>query len=187
MIPDFVALTRRVLDRLAQQPASAVVDGERVVVGRDELQTLIVLQSGDREFISALPLLLGSMDRGDFTGRTSDTRGSQAAAGGYGDVVRDGPGVRGFVCTGRAHCIRVEGCAPWQRDQLSVRRPADAIGLLEAGLELFPSDAFLLIRMGDIEVERRNPDAARRYFERVLAADPLAEAARVELERLGGR
>src|SRR6185295_15082718 len=66
VMPDFIGTTKRVLDRLAAQPVVVDVDSQRVLVGREEVQTVIALQSGEQSFVRRLPQLIGQMDAGDF-------------------------------------------------------------------------------------------------------------------------
>jgi pimeloyl-ACP methyl ester carboxylesterase len=65
-MPDFLGTTKRVLDRLAQQPATVVVDSQTVLVGKEDVQSVIAIQSGEQSFVRRLPLLIGQMDAGNF-------------------------------------------------------------------------------------------------------------------------
>jgi hypothetical protein len=56
-----------VLDRLAASPAIVTVDSQRVLVSREDVQTVIALQSGEQAFVRRLPQLIGEMDAGEFT------------------------------------------------------------------------------------------------------------------------
>jgi hypothetical protein len=61
------------------------------------------------------------------------------------------------------------------------------MAVFEAGITLFPENAFLLMRLAEVELARGNPQDARRVFERTLAAQPLNHTARVQLQKLGRR
>jgi pimeloyl-ACP methyl ester carboxylesterase len=67
VMPDFYGTARRVLDRLAQQPVTVMVDSQSVVVTKEDVQTVIALQSGEQAFVRRLPALIGQMDAGNFT------------------------------------------------------------------------------------------------------------------------
>lgn len=66
-MPDFLGSTRRVLDRLAAQPATARVDSQDVLVSREDVQAVIALQSGDATFVRRLPWMIGRMEAGDYS------------------------------------------------------------------------------------------------------------------------
>ena len=65
--PDFLGATRRLLDRLGQQPALVRVDSSDVSVGKAEIQLLIALQSGELAFVQSLPAMVAEMEAGDFS------------------------------------------------------------------------------------------------------------------------
>jgi pimeloyl-ACP methyl ester carboxylesterase len=67
IMPDFLGSTRRVLDGLATKPVTVRIDSQEVLVGRDEVQAVIAIQSGDAGFVRRLPWLVGRMEAGDFT------------------------------------------------------------------------------------------------------------------------
>jgi pimeloyl-ACP methyl ester carboxylesterase len=67
IMPDFFGTTKRVLDRLAQQPATVMVDSQTVVVSKEDVQAVIAVQSGEQAFVRRLPALIGQMDAGNFT------------------------------------------------------------------------------------------------------------------------
>jgi pimeloyl-ACP methyl ester carboxylesterase len=66
VMPDFLGTTRRVLDRLAQQPATVTVDSQPVLVGKEDVQSVIAISSGEAAFVRRLPQLIGQMDAGNF-------------------------------------------------------------------------------------------------------------------------
>jgi pimeloyl-ACP methyl ester carboxylesterase len=74
VMPDFIGSTQRVLRRLEQQPATVMVDRADVFVGAAEVSTLIAIQSGDRDFIMALPLMIGRLEAGDYEGTARQIR-----------------------------------------------------------------------------------------------------------------
>ena len=63
-VGDLAALVRGVLAGLEAKPLTAPVNGQNVLVGADELRTLIASRSGDIEFIQGLPLLLSELRKG---------------------------------------------------------------------------------------------------------------------------
>jgi pimeloyl-ACP methyl ester carboxylesterase len=65
-MPDFFGTTKRVLDRLAQQPVTVTVDSQTVLVSKEDVQTVIAIQSGEQAFVRRLPALVGQMDAGNF-------------------------------------------------------------------------------------------------------------------------
>jgi pimeloyl-ACP methyl ester carboxylesterase len=67
IMPDFFGTTKRVLDRLAQQPVTVTVDSQQIVVTKEDVQAVIAVQSGEQAFVRRLPALLGQMDAGNFT------------------------------------------------------------------------------------------------------------------------
>ena len=62
VMPDFLGTTRRVLAKLAVTPVKVRVDSADVLIGKEEVQLLIALASGEWAFVSALPLLIGELD-----------------------------------------------------------------------------------------------------------------------------
>jgi len=66
IMPDFFGTTKRVLDRLAQQPVTVTVDSQTVLVSKEDVQTVIAIQSGEQAFVRRLPALVGQMDAGNF-------------------------------------------------------------------------------------------------------------------------
>jgi pimeloyl-ACP methyl ester carboxylesterase len=66
VMPDFLGATRRVLTKLAANPVKVRVDSADVVVGKEELQMMIAIASGEWSFVSALPLLIGELDAGRY-------------------------------------------------------------------------------------------------------------------------
>ena len=62
---DLVAQVKRVFDRLERQPILVQRPEGNVLVGKSELQELIVLRSGDLAFIRSLPALLGRLEKGE--------------------------------------------------------------------------------------------------------------------------
>jgi pimeloyl-ACP methyl ester carboxylesterase len=64
--PGFANRLRTVLDRLRTTPAVVNISGQRVHVGAAEVQTLIAVSSGDRAFVSALPLFVADLEAGRF-------------------------------------------------------------------------------------------------------------------------
>jgi pimeloyl-ACP methyl ester carboxylesterase len=65
-VPDLVGSLRRVLARLAREPVTARVDSQDVLVSREDVQTVIALQSGEQAFVRRLPMIVGQMEAGDF-------------------------------------------------------------------------------------------------------------------------
>lgn len=59
-----------------------------------------------------------------------------------------------------------------------------AATLLGVGLELFPTNSFLLTRMAEVEVAKGNNAAAIAAYKRAIAADPFNRAAAVQLGKL---
>jgi pimeloyl-ACP methyl ester carboxylesterase len=66
VMPDFLGTTRRVLAKLAAAPVRVRVDSAEVFVGKEEVQMLIALASGEASFIAALPLMIGELDAGRY-------------------------------------------------------------------------------------------------------------------------
>ena len=66
VMPDFLGTTRRVLAKLAVTPVKVRVDSADVLIGKEEVQLLIALASGEWAFVSALPLLIGELDAGRY-------------------------------------------------------------------------------------------------------------------------
>jgi pimeloyl-ACP methyl ester carboxylesterase len=66
VMPDLLGTIRRVLGRLERAPATVSLDGERVVVGKHDVQLLIAVMGGDRTFVQQLPQMIGDMDAGQF-------------------------------------------------------------------------------------------------------------------------
>ena len=66
VMPDFLGTTRRVLAKLATGPVRVRVDSAEVLVGKEEVQMLIALASGELSFITALPLMIGELDAGRY-------------------------------------------------------------------------------------------------------------------------
>jgi pimeloyl-ACP methyl ester carboxylesterase len=66
VMPDFLGATRRVLAKLAAAPVRVRVDSAEVLVGKEEVQLLIALASGELSFITALPLMIGELDAGRY-------------------------------------------------------------------------------------------------------------------------
>jgi pimeloyl-ACP methyl ester carboxylesterase len=66
VMPDFLGTTRRVFDKLATQPVAVTVDSQKVVVSREDVQSVIAIQSGEQAFVRRLPWLIGQMDAGNF-------------------------------------------------------------------------------------------------------------------------
>jgi pimeloyl-ACP methyl ester carboxylesterase len=65
-MPDFLGTVRRVMGRLDERPVTVDVDGAKVLVGREELRTLMAVSGGELEFVRSLPFLFARMDAGDF-------------------------------------------------------------------------------------------------------------------------
>jgi pimeloyl-ACP methyl ester carboxylesterase len=65
-LPDLLGSLRALLAQLDSAPAMVSVDGATVHVGGDELRTLIAVNSGDRAFVGALPLLVHELRAGRF-------------------------------------------------------------------------------------------------------------------------
>jgi hypothetical protein len=66
VMPDFLGTTRRVFDKLAAQPVTVTVDSQTVLVSREDVQSVIAIQSGEQAFVRRLPWLIGQMDAGNF-------------------------------------------------------------------------------------------------------------------------
>ena len=66
VMPDFLGTTRRVLAKLAANPVRGRVDSVEVLIGKEEVQLLIALASGEASFIAALPLMIGELDAGRY-------------------------------------------------------------------------------------------------------------------------
>ena len=66
VMPDFLGTTRRVLAKLEANPVRIRVDSAEVLVGKEEVQMLIALASGEWPFVSALPLVIGELDAGRY-------------------------------------------------------------------------------------------------------------------------
>ena len=64
VMPDFLGSTRRALAKLAANPVKVRVDSAEVLVGKEEVQMLIAIASGELPFVSALPLMIGELDAG---------------------------------------------------------------------------------------------------------------------------
>ena len=61
----------------------------------------------------------------------------------------------------------------------------ESTALLSVAVEIFPENALLLIRMGEVELSRGNSEVAARFFACAAAADPLNQTARAQLAKLG--
>jgi hypothetical protein len=64
-MPDFIGTARRAISRLEANPARVTVNGQTVLIGADEIRTLIVLQGGESDFVKRLPLVIANIDKGD--------------------------------------------------------------------------------------------------------------------------
>ena len=77
IMPDFLGTTKRVLDRLAQQPATVTVDSQTVLVSKEDVQSVIAIQSGEQAFVRRLradrPRLLADLRTG-LEARSKDGR-----------------------------------------------------------------------------------------------------------------
>jgi hypothetical protein len=54
-----------VIARLDSAPARVAANGQEVLIGGDEIRTLLVLQGGESDFVKRLPLIVASLDRGE--------------------------------------------------------------------------------------------------------------------------
>lgn len=72
-IPDFIALIKRVFEKVEKNPPTVEITDPntkqkiKVIISKFELQLLTSLVMGDTGFISQLPALFYSMDQGDFS------------------------------------------------------------------------------------------------------------------------
>ena len=65
VMPDFIGTARRAIEKLETNPARVTVNGQTVLIGADEMRTLIVLQGGESDFVKRLPLIVANLDKGD--------------------------------------------------------------------------------------------------------------------------
>jgi pimeloyl-ACP methyl ester carboxylesterase len=65
VMPDFIGTARRAISKLEASPARVTVNGQTVLIGADEMRTLIVLQGGESDFVKRLPLIVSNLDKGD--------------------------------------------------------------------------------------------------------------------------
>lgn len=64
IMPDFMGTARRAISKLEANPARVTVNGQTVLIGADEIQTLLVLQGGESDFVKRLPLVVANLDKG---------------------------------------------------------------------------------------------------------------------------
>jgi pimeloyl-ACP methyl ester carboxylesterase len=65
VLPDFIGTTRRAISKLEANPARITVNGQTVLIGADEIRTLMVLQGGESDFVKRLPLIVSNIDKGE--------------------------------------------------------------------------------------------------------------------------
>ena len=65
VMPDFIGTARRAIAKLEANPARVTVNNQTVLIGADEIRTLIVLQGGESDFVKRLPLIVANVDKGD--------------------------------------------------------------------------------------------------------------------------
>jgi pimeloyl-ACP methyl ester carboxylesterase len=114
VMPDFLGTTRRAIEKLAANPARVTVNGQTVLIGADEIRTLMVLQGGESDFVKRLPLIVANLDKGDVA----------QYAGAVRAVLRGRP-----LGTAMTYAIHIaSGVSPKQLDRIAREAPGTILG-----------------------------------------------------------
>ena len=114
VMPDFLGTTRRAIEKLAANPARVTVNGQTILIGADEMRTLMVLQGGESDFVKRLPLIVANLDKGDVA----------QYAGAVRAVLRGRP--LGTAMTYAMHIA--SGVSPRQLDRMAKEAPNTILG-----------------------------------------------------------
>ena len=114
VMPDFLGTTKRAIGKLASNPAKVTVNGQTVLIGADEMRTLMVLQGGESDFVKRLPLIVSNLDKGDVA----------QYAGAVRAVLRGRP--LGTAMTYAMHIA--SGVSPKQLDRMAREAPNTILG-----------------------------------------------------------
>ena len=114
VIPDFLGTARRAIQKLAANPARVTVNNQQVLIGADEIRTLLILQSGESDFVKRLPLIVANLDKGELNQYAGPVRA----------VLRNRP-----VGTTMTYAMHIaSGVSPRQLERMSREAPAAILG-----------------------------------------------------------